>query len=85
MREVECRLSVVASGEQLAAAVKPLPAGTWLTVTGFLSRAGYRAPDLGDLVIAYEPVWAIGTGKTATPGQASGRSASPARTAFSST
>ena len=25
--------------------------------------------DLGELVIAYEPVWAIGTGKTATPAQ----------------
>lgn len=45
MREVECRLSVVASGEQLAAAVKPLAPGAWLKVTGFLSRAGYRAPD----------------------------------------
>lgn len=45
MREVECRLVVVASGEQLAAVVKPLPAGTGLKVTGFLSRAGYRAPD----------------------------------------
>jgi len=28
------------------------------------------ASELSDLVIAYEPVWAIGTGKTATPEQA---------------
>lgn len=28
------------------------------------------AADFGKLVIAYEPVWAIGTGKTATPDQA---------------
>ena len=31
---------------------------------------GYTAEDLKGLVIAYEPVWAIGTGKTATPDQA---------------
>ncbi|MBW2440162.1 MAG: triose-phosphate isomerase [Deltaproteobacteria bacterium] len=31
---------------------------------------GYFAKDLGTLVIAYEPVWAIGTGKTATREQA---------------
>ena len=31
---------------------------------------GYVAADLGTLVIAYEPVWAIGTGKTATEDQA---------------
>ena len=30
----------------------------------------FTAQDLKDLVIAYEPVWAIGTGKTATPEQA---------------
>ncbi len=29
--------------------------------------ASVRAEDGGSLVIAYEPVWAIGTGKTATP------------------
>jgi triosephosphate isomerase len=31
---------------------------------------GSGAGDLKSVVIAYEPVWAIGTGKTATPGQA---------------
>ena len=31
---------------------------------------GYFAKDLGTLVITYEPVWAIGTGKTATKEQA---------------
>jgi len=29
--------------------------------------AGVSKADLGSVVIAYEPVWAIGTGKTATP------------------
>jgi triosephosphate isomerase len=28
---------------------------------------GFHKPDLKKMVIAYEPVWAIGTGKTATP------------------
>lgn len=32
--------------------------------------AGVSAADLAKLVIAYEPVWAIGTGKVATPDQA---------------
>jgi triosephosphate isomerase len=32
--------------------------------------AGVSAAQLAKSVIAYEPVWAIGTGKTATPGQA---------------
>ena len=31
---------------------------------------GFLSEDLKSLVIAYEPVWAIGTGKTATSGQA---------------
>jgi len=32
--------------------------------------AGISNPDLLQCLIAYEPVWAIGTGRTATPGQA---------------
>ena len=32
--------------------------------------AGLRAEQVGSLALAYEPVWAIGTGRTATPTQA---------------
>src|SRR5690348_551168 len=32
--------------------------------------AGVAGDSLGDVVIAYEPIWAIGTGRTATPEQA---------------
>jgi triosephosphate isomerase (TIM) len=31
---------------------------------------GLRESEIGKIVVAYEPVWAIGTGKTATPEQA---------------
>ena len=34
------------------------------------SLAGLTVKDLGEIVLAYEPVWAIGTGRTATPEQA---------------
>jgi len=34
------------------------------------SLAGFTAEQVAKLVIAYEPVWAIGTGKVATPAQA---------------
>ena len=34
------------------------------------SLAGISAADMAKIVIAYEPVWAIGTGKVATPEQA---------------
>src|SRR5436190_2038008 len=34
------------------------------------SLAGLKTEQLGKIVIAYEPVWAIGTGRNATPEQA---------------
>jgi len=34
------------------------------------SLAGIEKDDLGKVIVAYEPVWAIGTGRTATPDQA---------------
>jgi len=37
-------------------------------ITGQIERglAGLTSEDLGNIIIAYEPIWAIGTGKTAT-------------------
>jgi len=46
MRKVECRMSVVASGQVLTTGITNWPPGTRLQVKGFLSRAGYRAPDM---------------------------------------
>ena len=45
-------------------------AGKTLAVLGRQLKGGlnnFTAHDMGRVVIAYEPVWAIGTGKTATP------------------
>lgn len=42
------------------------------TVSGQIigGLSGLTAPDLDRIIVAYEPVWAIGTGRTATPEQA---------------
>lgn len=39
----------------------------WLTAQVRAALAGVRADEVGSLAIAYEPIWAIGTGRTATP------------------
>ena len=40
---------------------------SWLTTQVRGSLAGLTKEQMSETVIAYEPVWAIGTGKTATP------------------
>ena len=42
----------------------------WITMQIKLGLAGITEEKLRKVIIAYEPIWAIGTGKTATPAQA---------------
>ena len=42
----------------------------WITMQIKLGLAGVSEDKIRKVVIAYEPIWAIGTGKTATPEQA---------------
>jgi triosephosphate isomerase len=73
-RKVKAALSgslqpIVCVGETL----EQREAGDTLTVVGRQVRSaldGLSAEQIGSLVLAYEPVWAIGTGKTATTEQA---------------
>jgi len=60
---------IVCVGETLA----ERESGAWQQVLTRQIRDGFQGipeADLADVIIAYEPVWAIGTGKTATPQQA---------------
>ena len=50
-------LSIRESGAHVSHVIRQVRAGL----------EGFHKPDLKKIVIAYEPVWAIGTGKTATP------------------
>ncbi|BDG07823.1 triose-phosphate isomerase [Anaeromyxobacter paludicola] len=62
-------LPIVCVGETLA----QREAGETLAMVGRQVRgglAGLSAEQIGRLTVAYEPVWAIGTGKTATTAQA---------------
>jgi len=51
------RLEIRQTGDQIGHCLSQLDAGL----------AGMSAPDLGEFVVAYEPIWAIGTGEVATP------------------
>ena len=60
---------IICCGESLAIR----EAGTYLAYVAYqieAALAGFAAADVAKLVIAYEPIWAIGTGKTATFDQA---------------
>jgi triosephosphate isomerase len=60
---------IICVGETLAEREGGLTGGVIAgQIAGVLNGLG--APDMGRVVIAYEPVWAIGTGKNATPQQA---------------
>ena len=41
-----------------------------ITMQTYTALMGISAEELKNVIIAYEPVWAIGTGETATPEQA---------------
>ena len=57
--------------EQLRAVVDILKdASYWRYVVPLMSAGPTRVPSCSHIVIAYEPVWAIGTGKVATAAQA---------------
>lgn len=43
---------------------------SWIRAQVACSLAGLPVENLGDLVVAYEPIWAIGTGKSATSDEA---------------
>jgi triosephosphate isomerase len=62
-------IPIVCVGETLAEREEQR---TWKVLETQLAGAlkGFAPAQLASLVVAYEPVWAIGTGKTATPDQA---------------
>ncbi len=67
LRAIENGLKVIfCVGETLA----EREAGTTFKVLEQQLKAGLKDVDLSHIVLAYEPVWAIGTGKTASPEQA---------------
>ena len=65
--------NTVAAGVALVKELAPLVKDAKATVVvcpTATALAGFEAADVAKLVIAYEPIWAIGTGKTATFDQA---------------
>lgn len=59
-REVDFRISVVASGRELEQVVKQLQIDSFVSVTGFISRANYRQAE-SQLVLNAEQIELLNT------------------------
>src|SRR5918994_3398459 len=71
-RAVEARILPVVCVGETKEERESSPDGMWEKVSGQVRQVIEDLGDTGgeDLVFAYEPIWAIGTGETATPGDA---------------
>ena len=69
---------VLCVGETLEEREAGRDGGPWCERQAVAALEGLTADEMARITVAYEPVWAIGTGLTATPGAGPGRPRLPA-------